>query len=90
MRVGDVPERPSTTYAKVAGRLSGRVPEGVAVLIDTERVWAKEFALDCEEVNALLFDAELKLVARVRGPRSAAVLAEITKAAGALAPAGAP
>jgi len=95
VRVGDVPAAPKTTYDKVASRLRGRVPEDVAVLIDVERSWARAFELDTEEVNALVFDRELRLVARVRGPRTTAKVAELSKAItglsspdGASAPAG--
>jgi hypothetical protein len=84
VRVCDVPPAPPTTWERVAARLRGRVPAEVPVLVDVERVWARAFALDTEEVNALVFDARGSLVARARGPRSDAALRAVTDAAAPL------
>lgn len=81
VRVCDVPAMPTTTWERVAAGLRGRVPDEVPVMVDVERAWARAFALDTEDVNALVFDAHGSLVARVRGPRSEEVLRQVTDAA---------
>lgn len=73
LRVADVPFQPPTTWARVAAKLRGRVPNEVPVLIDVERLWARAFALETREVQALLFDASGALVEHVAGPRRASL-----------------
>lgn len=67
MRVVDVPADPPVSYEDVAGKLAKRVPEGIEVLIDMERSWARALDLDTARPNLLLFNRDGDLVARTRG-----------------------
>ena len=60
--VADVPDEPPSSYERVAAKLVQRVPEGVRVLIDLDRVWASELSLDTSRPNLLLLDPEGRLV----------------------------
>ena len=66
-RIADVDEKVQPSWAEVAATLRGRVPEGVAVSIDTARVWAGELALETRRPNLLLFGRDGALAARFRG-----------------------
>lgn len=65
--VADVPDDPPAEYERVAERLSARVPDGVSVLIDMERAWARELGLDTSRPNLLLLGGDGRLVASVAG-----------------------
>lgn len=65
--VADVPDDPPPEYDRVAAKLAQRVPEGVRVLIDMDRVWARELDLDTSKPNLLLLDRDGSLVASVAG-----------------------
>lgn len=67
LRVADVPDDSRATYASVAARLAERVPEGVSVLIDMDRVWATELDLDTGRPNLLIVDRNGQLVTTFRG-----------------------
>jgi hypothetical protein len=55
--VADVPASdPPAEYGRIAERLTQRVPEGVRVLIDLDRLWAEEFELETSSPSLLLFD----------------------------------
>lgn len=67
MRIADVPTDPPVTEARVAEKLSQRVPQGVSVLIDMDRRWARALSLDTSQPNLLLFNQQGKIAARYAG-----------------------
>jgi hypothetical protein len=67
LRVTDVPAGSKATRSSVAARLRERVPEGVSVLIDMDRVWATELELDTGRPNLLIVDRDGRLIATFRG-----------------------
>jgi hypothetical protein len=70
LRVADVPSEPGQApprFEDVAATLRKRVPEDVPILIDVERRFRRELALDTREVSVLLFDASGRLAGRVHG-----------------------
>jgi hypothetical protein len=80
LRITDVPEDSSATFDQVAAKLEERVPEGVSVLIDMDRVWADALALDTGRPNVLIFDADGHLVTSQRGKYSPELVSEIISA----------
>lgn len=84
LTVADVNETRPTTVERVSSVLAKRVPPEVAVLIDIERLWAHEFALDTAAPNLILFDAGGAVVARFRGRYSAELAAEVSGQVGAM------
>lgn len=78
LRVADVVTNSPTTLERVASKLRERVPEGVSVLIDLDRLWATELELDTEEPNLFIVDARGALVAHYRGRRDPVRLALVT------------
>lgn len=85
LRVVDIPEDPPVTHQEVADKLSKRVPDDIAVLIDIERRWARTLALDTARPNLLLFDSAGKLVRHERGRYDAEVAAKLAAEIEALA-----
>lgn len=77
LTVADVNEKQPTTVERVAAVLSRRVPAEVTVLIDIERLWAREFELDTSAPNLVVFAPDGTLVARFRGRWSAELAAEV-------------
>ncbi len=65
--VADVPDDSPAEYDRVAAKLLQRVPEGVRVLIDMDRAWARELDLDTSKPNLLLLDGDGSVVASVAG-----------------------
>lgn len=55
VRIADVPADSNASLNDVAERLRERVPDGVSVLIDMDRLWATALALDTSRPNLLLF-----------------------------------
>lgn len=84
LTVADVNEARPTSVERVAGVLSRRVPPEVAVLIDIERLWAREFGLDTSAPNLVLIDANGAPVAQFRGRWSAELAAEVGNRVAAL------
>ncbi len=85
MTIADVNEATPTSIARVAAVLARRVPPGVAVLIDMERLWAREFALDTAAPNLVLIDADGAPVATFRGRWNAELAAAVGQRVAALA-----
>lgn len=67
LRIADVPGDSKASYDAVAAKIRERVPEGVSVLIDMDRVWATELQLDTERPNLLIIDRDGRLVATSGG-----------------------
>ena len=67
IRVTDVPSDSKATEDSVTATLLQRVPEGISVLIDMDRVWATALDLDTDRPNLLLIDPDGRLVTTVRG-----------------------
>jgi hypothetical protein len=67
LRIADVPADSRATHDTVAAKIRERVPEGVSVLIDMERVWATELQLDTERPNLLIIDRDGSLIGSFRG-----------------------
>jgi len=67
LRIADVPADSRADHDAVAARIRERVPEGVSVLIDMDRVWATELQLDTERPNLLIIDRDGRLVATSGG-----------------------
>ena len=67
LRVADVPADSKADHDSVAARLRERVPEGVPVLIDIERVWAKELELDTARPSVLIIDRDGRLTSSSGG-----------------------
>jgi hypothetical protein len=67
LTVADVNEQQPTSIEQVADVLERRVPKEVAVLIDLQRLWARQLALDTGAPNLILVDAQGDLVAQFRG-----------------------
>jgi hypothetical protein len=65
--IADVPSTPPPDYERVAKKLSQRVPEGVSVLIDIDRVWASEFDLDTSKPQLLVLDIDGELIYSLSG-----------------------
>jgi hypothetical protein len=65
--IADVPDDPPAEYHRVAAKLRKRVPEGVRVLIDIDRVWARELELDTSGPNLLVLDSDGSVVASFHG-----------------------
>ena len=84
MTVADVNETRPPSIEQVAAVLARRVPADVAVLIDMERLWAREFALDTAAPNLVLIDATGAPVAQFRGRWSAELAAEVRDRVAAL------
>jgi len=81
MRVADVPPEPGQPpprFEDVAATLRKRVPEEVPVLVDMERLFARDFEIDTRELNVLLFDAAGGPVGKVRGRPNADNLDMVT------------
>src|SRR5262245_5435565 len=64
LTIADVSETRPTTVERVAEVLARRVPPDVAVLIDIDRRWARELALETDAPNLLLVDGEGALAER--------------------------
>jgi hypothetical protein len=77
--IADVNEARPTTVERVAVVLNRRVPAEVRVLIDIERLWAREFDLDTSVPNLIVFAADGALRARFRGRWSEALAAQVGK-----------
>lgn len=84
LTVADVNEAQPTTLERVGAVLARRVPPQATVLIDMQRLWAREFALDTAAPNLLVFDAAGTPVARFRGRWSAALADEVAQRVAAL------
>jgi hypothetical protein len=67
IRIADLPATSKATLESVSARLRERVPEGVSVLIDTDRLWASRLELDTGRPNLLIIDRDGRLVTSVRG-----------------------
>ena len=67
LRVADVPEGSSATRERIATRLRIVVPEGVPVMIDMERRWARALDLDTSVPNLLAYTRDGLLGARYLG-----------------------
>jgi len=70
LRITDVPGDSSATVEQISEKLAERVPDGVSVLIDVDRVWASALDLDTERPNILVIGSEGELVASHRGRHS--------------------
>ena len=79
MTVADVNEARPTSVEQVAAVLAHRVPPEVVVLIDMERLWAREFALDTAAPNLVLIDASGAPVAQFRGRWNAELSGEVAE-----------
>lgn len=79
VRIADVPEDSPATEDEVAAKLRERVPDGVPVLIDLERRWAKALDLDTSRPNILVVDASGRAVALVRGRHDPELMAGISQ-----------
>ncbi len=77
VRIADVPDDSKATVDEVASKLRERVPEGVQVLIDMDRRWAKALDLDTGRPNLLLFDSDGVLLAAHHGRHDAELAAEV-------------
>jgi len=77
-RVADVNEEPRPDYEQVSAKLRKRVPEGVSIMIDLQRLWAQEYQLDTAEPCLLLFTADYELIAQFRGRANKERLAEVS------------
>lgn len=84
LTVADVNEKQPTTLERVSSVLAKRVPPEVTVLIDMERLWAQEFALDTEAPNLILFDGGGAVVGRFRGRFSEELAAEVGRQVGGM------
>jgi hypothetical protein len=84
LMVADVNEQRPTTQARVAEVLSRRVPPEARVLIDMNRLWAREFGLDTAAPNLFLFDANGEVVGRFRGRWNEELSAEVALAVAAM------
>ena len=80
LRITDVPEESPASYQQIAEKLMERVPEGVSVLIDLDRLWATTLELDTERPNLLLIDADGNLIGGFRGKHSPELAREIVEA----------
>jgi Tfp pilus assembly protein PilN len=80
LRITDVPEDSPASYQQIAEKLTERVPEGVSVLIDLDRLWATTLALDTDRPNLLLIDADGRLVESFRGKHSPDLAREVVEA----------
>lgn len=80
LRITDVPEDSPASHQEIAERLMERVPEGVSVLIDLDRLWATALALDTERPNLLLIDADGRLIESFRGKHSPELAREVVGA----------
>lgn len=78
LTVADVNEPRPTTLERVQAALVRRVPAEVAVLIDMERLWARELSLDTAAPNLVLVDAGGAVVATFRGRWSQALADEVS------------
>lgn len=77
LRITDVPEDSPATLEKISGKLAERVPDGVSVLIDIDRVWASGLHLDTARPNILVINSGGELVASYRGRHEAALAAKV-------------
>lgn len=84
LMVADVNEQRPTTQERVAEVLSRRVPPEARVLIDMNRLWAKQFGLDTAAPNLFLFDADGEVVGRFRGRWNEKLSAEVAGAVAAM------
>lgn len=83
LTVADVNEKQPTTLERVSGVLAKRVPPEVTVLIDMERLWAREFGLDTSAPNLVVFDASGAVVAKFSGRYSDELAAQVVEQVGA-------
>jgi hypothetical protein len=79
MLIAEVPADPPTTYERVVGKLSERIPDDVSVLIDMERLWATTLDLETSRPNLLLVDRNGSLVASYFGSYDAGLAATVVK-----------
>jgi hypothetical protein len=84
LTVADVNESRPTTVGRVAEVLARRVPPEVAVLIDIERRWARELALDTASPNLLLVAPDGSLAQAFRGRYTDELAAEVATGIAAL------
>lgn len=77
LRIADIPDDSPASYASVAAKLGERVPDGVPVLIDMERVWATRLGLDTSRPNILIFDRAGRLVSTSQGLCTPELLAPV-------------
>jgi hypothetical protein len=84
LRITDVPEDSPASYQQIAEKLTERVPDGVSVLIDLDRLWATTLALDTDRPNLLLIDADGKLVESFRGKHNPELSREVVEAVQAI------
>jgi len=84
LTVADVNEARPTSAERVAQVLARRVPAEVAVLIDMERLWARELELDTAAPNLVLIAADGSLVATFRGRWNAQLADEVATRVAAL------
>lgn len=82
LTVADVNETRPSTVERVASVLARRVPPEVAVLIDMERLWAREFDLDTAAPNLVLVDVSGAVVGRFQGRFKPELAAEVGRAIG--------
>jgi hypothetical protein len=83
LTIADVNEKRPTTVERVAEVLARRVPAEVRVLIDIDRLWARELALDTAAPNLIVIAPDGTLVARFRGRWSEDLAAEVGRSLGA-------
>ena len=77
LNIADLPDDVKVDSGRTAATLRKRVPDGVPVLMDTDRQWATSYGLDTTLPNLLVFDAEGRLLARFRGRWSDELAAEV-------------
>jgi Tfp pilus assembly protein PilN len=80
LRITDVPEDSPASHEQIAEKLTERVPDGVSVLIDLDRLWATTLELDTERPNLLLIDADGRLIEGFRGKHSPELAREVVEA----------
>ena len=67
MDIGDIDSSSEFVRHRVEGVLKRHVPKGVSVYIDPENTWQKEYKLNLDDPNVLIFDADHNLVKTFRG-----------------------
>jgi hypothetical protein len=80
LRITDVPEDSPASYEQIAAKLTERVPDGVSVSIDRDRLWATTLGLDTQRPNLLLIDADGRLVETFHGKHSPELAREVVEA----------
>jgi hypothetical protein len=80
VRVADLSGETGATYEDVAAKLRERVPEGVRVFVDVERLWERELHLDTSRPNLLLLDEAGNLTATFQGSFDATLFEQVCDA----------